>query len=81
MTSRSKVVLAAIAVVLVGVAVVLAAVRGRDGGVEVRTEEVARRDLVQLVTASGNIRARRAVELSSDISAKVAEMIDRKSVV
>jgi HlyD family secretion protein len=75
MTSRSKVVLAAIAVVLVGVAVVLAAVRGRDGGMEVRTEEVARRDLVQLVTASGNIRARRAVELSSDISAKVAEMM------
>ncbi len=38
-------------------------------------EEVARRDLVQIVTASGNIRARKAVELSSDVSAKVSELL------
>jgi HlyD family secretion protein len=41
----------------------------------VRMETVARRDLVQIVTASGNIRARKAVELSSDISARVSEML------
>jgi HlyD family secretion protein len=38
-------------------------------------EAVERRDLVEIVTASGNIRAGRAVELSSDVSAKVEELL------
>ena len=35
---------------------------GRDRGIEVRTEAIETRDLVEIVTASGNIRARRTVE-------------------
>jgi HlyD family secretion protein len=42
--------------------------------VEVRLEEVARRDLTSLVTASGNIRARRTVDISSDVSARVSAL-------
>lgn len=72
---RRKIVIGAVVVLVLGAAATLAAVRGRDGGVEVRMEEVTRRDLVQMVTASGNIRARRAVELSSDISAKVDQLL------
>ena len=49
--------------------------RGRSGGIEVRTEPIVRRDLVELVTASGNIRARRTVDISSEVSAKVAELL------
>ncbi len=69
--------------VLVGIAIVavlalgswLSVTRGRGQGIEVRTEVVRPRDLVETVTASGNIRARRTVEMSSDVSARVAELL------
>lgn len=38
-------------------------------------EEIQRRDLVATVTASGNIRARRSVDISSDVAARVADLL------
>lgn len=75
MQTRTKVIIGSVVVAVFGSAAALSVVKGRDRGAEVRMEEVARRDLVEIVTASGNIRARRAVELSSDVSAKVAELL------
>ncbi|MFQ5537763.1 MAG: efflux RND transporter periplasmic adaptor subunit [Gemmatimonadota bacterium] len=75
MQTRTKVLIGIIVVLVLGSAAAISAVRGKERGVEVRMEEVARRDLVQIVTASGNIRARRSVDMSSDISAKVAELL------
>ena len=46
-----------------------------DRGVDVRIEETQRRDLLEVVTASGNIRPRRTVNISSDVSARVAELL------
>ena len=40
--------------------------------------DIDRRDLVASVTASGNIRARRSVDISSDVSARVAELLVRE---
>jgi len=68
--------LTAVAVVAVlGIAAWLSYVRGGDRGVAVRMETVQTRDLVSFVTASGNIRPRRTVDISSDISAKVEELL------
>ena len=39
------------------------------------TEAIEARDLVEIVTASGNIRARRTVDISSDVSARVSELL------
>lgn len=75
MKTRTKVILGIVAVVVLGSAATLSVTRGRDRGAEVRMEAVETRDLMEIVTASGNIRARQAVELSSDISAKVAELM------
>lgn len=75
MQTRTKVVIGIAVVVVFGSAAALSVLKGRSRGIEVRMEEVARRDLVQIVTASGNIRARRLVELSSDISAKVSQLL------
>ncbi|MDP2958051.1 MAG: efflux RND transporter periplasmic adaptor subunit [Longimicrobiales bacterium] len=75
MQTRTKVIVGIVVVAVFGSAAALSVVKGRDRGLEVRMEEVTRRDLVEIVTASGNIRARRAVELSSDVSAKVAELL------
>ncbi len=75
MQTRTKVLIGIVVVAVFASAAALSVAKSRDKGAEVRLEEVARRDLVQIVTASGNIRARKAVELSSDISAKVSEML------
>lgn len=75
MQTRTKVIIAIAVLAVFGSAAALSVAKSRDRGAEVRMEEVSRRDLVETVTASGNIRARRAVELSSDISAKVAELL------
>lgn len=58
---------------VIATAVVLSTQR-RDRGVEVRMEEVAKRDLVATVTASGNVRARRSVDISSDVQGRVVEL-------
>jgi HlyD family secretion protein len=74
MTSKKKAVLGVLIVALLASAAGLSFARGRNRGVEVRLEEVAKRDLVESITASGNIRARRTVSISSDVSARVSQV-------
>lgn len=75
MQTRTKVLIGIAVVAVFGSAAALSVAKARDKGVDVRMEAVKRRDLTQIVTASGNIRARRAVDISSDISAKVSELL------
>ena len=75
MNSKTKVIIGVIGLIAIGTAATVQASRGRTTGVEVRTEGVELRDLVQVVTASGNIRARRTVDISSEVSAKVAQLL------
>ncbi len=74
MSSRGKVVMGTILVLILGSAAAVTAVRGRDRGVEVRLEEVASRDLVATVTVSGNVRARRAVDISADVMGRIIDL-------
>ena len=75
METRKKVIIGVAAVFVIGLSVVLSITQRRGRGVEVRTEAIERRDLEEIVTASGNIRARRTVDISSDVSARVAELL------
>jgi len=75
MQTRTKVVIGVAVVVVLGAAAALSVTRGRDTGIEVRTEAIEHRDLVEIVTASGNIRARRTVDISSDVSARVSQLL------
>lgn len=75
MRNRTRVIIGiGIAVLLVSAAG-LSMNGGRQRGIEVRVETVGKRDLVATVTASGNVRARRKVDISSDISARVAVLL------
>jgi HlyD family secretion protein len=75
MQTRNKILIGIAVAVVFGLGAFLA-VRGRqDRGIEVRTESIERRDLVEIVTASGNIRARRTVDISSDVSARVSDLL------
>lgn len=62
-----------IALVAVAWAGVTAANRGKEG-TEVRMEEVARRDLVASVTASGQVEPRTKVDLTADISGRIVRL-------
>ncbi|UCC82432.1 MAG: efflux RND transporter periplasmic adaptor subunit [Gemmatimonadota bacterium] len=72
--NRKKLFIAAIGAVILLVFVVLAMRQGRRGGTEVRTEEVQRRDLVSVVTASGRIRPYRRVEIQADVSGRIIDL-------
>jgi len=74
--SRTRQVLIGLAIAAVlGAATTLTVTRRRDRGAAVRFDVVERMDLVETVTASGNIRAGRVVQVSSDVSARVAELL------
>ncbi len=74
MTGRTKIMIGVVAGVAV-VAVVAAVVANRKGkGIRVRTANVERRDLTQLVTANGTVQAKTKVELSANIMGQVTAL-------
>jgi HlyD family secretion protein len=69
-----KLLIALGAVVVVGGGAAMALSSKDEAGQLVRTEAVARRDLVSTVTASGKIEPKRRVEISADISGRVVQV-------
>jgi HlyD family secretion protein len=74
MSKKKKLIVGGALVVLVFGAAGLAIAKGGEKGTEVRTEAVAPRDLVSVVTASGYIQPKRKVDISADISGRVIEL-------
>lgn len=70
-----KILIVVVGVLVLGAATFFSISQRRANGVEVRAEVVERRNLTATVTASGNVRARRKVDISSDISARVTELL------
>ncbi len=75
MNARNKILIGLAIVGVIGGATALTLTQRRDRGVPVRLEVIARRDLVETVTASGNIRAGRVTDVSSEVSARVTELL------
>lgn len=75
MRTQGKILVGIAIVAILGLGAWLSITQGRNRGIEVRTEAIERRDIIEIVTASGNIRARRTVDMSSDVSARVAELL------
>lgn len=74
MSKGKKILIAVGGVVLVGVLVAVSASARREKGTEVRFEQVGRRDLVAVVTASGKIQPKRKVDVSADITGRVTRL-------
>ncbi|HYW09726.1 MAG TPA: efflux RND transporter periplasmic adaptor subunit [Longimicrobium sp.] len=74
MSKSKKIVIAAVLLVAVASGAGIAMARGGDKGALVRTEPVARRDLVSVVTASGKIEPKRKVDISADLSGRVTQV-------
>lgn len=75
METRTKVIIGISVAAVLGLTATFAVLRQRDREVEVRVETIERRDLEEIVTASGNIRARRTVDVSSDVQGRVQELL------
>ncbi len=73
MSSKKIIIGVAILASVGGLAGVAVAKRGPSGAL-VRTEVVARRDLVSVVTASGKIEPKRKVDISADIPGRVIQV-------
>jgi len=73
MTRKRKVAIGIGALVVVAVA---AAVLGGRGGdeIEVRVEDVGRRDLVARVTATGHVEPKTSVDISADVSGRIVRL-------
>jgi HlyD family secretion protein len=75
MSSRRKIIIGIALVLVLGSAAAISLTQaGNRRGVQVRMEEVAERDLVATVTVSGNVRARRAVDISADVMGRIIEL-------
>jgi HlyD family secretion protein len=74
MSTKKKVLIIAGVVIAVGALGALTLRGGKDDGVQVSTEAVGRRTLVEVVTASGKIQPKRKVDISADISGRVVQV-------
>jgi HlyD family secretion protein len=74
MSKRNKVLAGIGGVGLLVVLVVVSSSARREKGVEVRLEQVGRRDLVAAVTASGKIQPKRKVDVSADITGRITQL-------
>jgi len=75
MSSGRKILIGVAVVLLFGSAAVISVLRGGNRrGVPVRMEEITARDLIATVTVSGNVRARRAVDISADVMGRIIEL-------
>lgn len=75
MTKKSKILIATSLAVVSTIGMSFLFLGRRDKPTEVRLEAVTHRDLTETVTANGNIRAGRVVDMSSDVSARVSELL------
>jgi len=76
MTTRRKRVIAGIAAVVVLGGIVAYNVKARRGGqVAVQSQKAGRRDLVSVVSASGEIKPKRYVNISANVSGRIEQLL------
>jgi len=78
MSKRNKVLLGGGGAVLLIILVMVSASAKREKGIEVRFEQVGRRDLVAAVTASGKIQPKKKVDVSADITGRITRIAVRE---
>jgi HlyD family secretion protein len=74
MSKRNKVLLGGGGAALLVILVLVSASAKREKGIEVRFEQVGRRDLVAAVTASGKIQPKKKVDVSADITGRITRI-------
>ena len=78
MSKKVRVIVALIVVLVVGAIVAVNVTRDRRSRIAVQTQKVERRDIVSIVTASGEIKPKRYVNVSSDIPGRIVKLFVRE---
>lgn len=74
MSGTRKLVIGIVVILLLGAAAWFSVVASGDRAIEIRASEVTEQDLVATITATGSVRARRQVNISSDVMGRVIEL-------
>lgn len=74
MSRKRKILIGTGVFLLVAILMVRAITAGSGNAVEVRTEEVARHDLVATVSATGHIEPKTSVDISADVSGRIVQL-------
>jgi HlyD family secretion protein len=75
MSKAKKITLSVLAVVIVGAVVAGSVARASGKKIEVQTGKVGKKDLVSKVSASGEIRPKKFVNVSSDVAGRIVRLL------
>ncbi len=75
MSKKVKVLIIVVAVAVVGGVLAVSVTKDSRSRVSVQTQKVERRDLVSTVTASGEIKPKRYVNVSSDVPGRITKLL------
>src|SRR6266536_2226554 len=73
-SKRARIIIAVAAVVVLGGVVAFSVTKERRSRILVQTQKVTRRDLVSTVSASGEIRPKKFVNVAADISGRITDL-------
>ncbi len=73
-SKRTRIVLGVTAVLVIGGVVAFNVTKDRRNKVPVQTQKVARRDLVSTVSASGEIKPKKFVNVAADVSGRITDL-------
>ena len=73
-SKRTRIIVGVAAVVVIGGVVAFSATKDRRNRIPVQTEKVARRDLVSTVSASGEIKPKKFVNVAADVSGRITDL-------
>ena len=74
MSRKKKILIGGGIFLLVAILMIRAVTAGSGNAVDVRTEDVERRDLVATVSATGHIEPKTSVDISADVSGRIVEL-------
>src|SRR5512142_2566509 len=74
MTTKKKIVLIALGVVVMGGFVTLSALKRRQPTTAAKLEKVGKRNIVSIVSASGQLEPKKKVDVSSDITGRIVQL-------
>ncbi|HEU0108022.1 MAG TPA: efflux RND transporter periplasmic adaptor subunit, partial [Vicinamibacteria bacterium] len=73
-SKRTRIVLGVVAVLVIGGVVAFNVTKDRRNKIPVQTQKVARRDLVSTVSASGEIKPKKFVNVAADVSGRITDL-------
>ena len=77
-SKRTRIIIGVLAVVALGAIVAVNVTKDRRNRVTVQTQKVARQDLVSVVTASGEVKPRKYVNISANVSGRITHLYVRE---